>query len=173
MDRLPATTVDDLQQALDSIEAKTPALRLVAAIAYKHGVTQSELAEWFDVERKTIYNWFTRFEEEGLESAIRDKKRTGRPRKLTDEQLEELEVTLQHRPTAVGFDAPAWTTELLQAYIRERFGIDYSRSSCRRLLKEAGLRHRTARNAAAELDPDDRDAVERELQELGPIWLPH
>ena len=56
MEHLTDTTVDDLQQALDSTDEKTPALRLVASIAYKNGIIQSELSEWFDVERKTIYN---------------------------------------------------------------------------------------------------------------------
>lgn len=172
MDRLPDTSVEDLQRALNSVDRKTPAMRLIAAIAYKNGVTQSALADWFDVERKTIYNWLTRFEERDVESAIRDDHRTGRPRKLSDDQLDKLESILQHPPTDVGFDAPAWTTALVQDFISERFDTEYSRPSCRRLLREAGLRYQTPRSAAADADADDPVALEAALQDLGHVWIP-
>lgn len=169
MEHLSDVAVDDLQRTLDSINEKTPALRLIAAIAYKKGITQSELAEWFDVERKTIYNWLTRLEAGDLDSAIRDAQRAGRPRKLSDPQLDELEAILQNPPSAVGIDAPAWTTERLQQFVRDRFEISYSRPSCRRLMKEAGLRYQPPGAAA---DADDREAVEQEGQTLRHVWLP-
>lgn len=172
MEHLTDITVDDLQQALESTDEKTPVLRLLAAIAYKNGITQSELAEWFDVQRKTIYNWLTRLEERNLDDAIRDKHRAGRPRKLAEEQLGELQEFLQNPPIEAGFDAPAWTTDLLQRFIREEFEIDYSRPSCRRLMKEAGLSYQMPRKAAAEADPEDREAFEQELKKLGHVWMP-
>lgn len=172
MGRLTDISIDDLQEALGSVDQKKPAQRLFAAIAYKNGVTQTELAEWFNVERKTIYNWLTRLEERDLESAPLDVDRPGRPRKLSDEQLAELDVILQHSPAEVGFDAPAWTTELLQQFIRTRFDTVYSRPSCRRLMKEAGLSYRTPRQAAAEADPEEREGFERELKKLGHVWMP-
>lgn len=172
MERLTDITVDDLRKALESVEDKTPAQRLLAAIAYKNGITQSELAEWFDVERKTIYNWLTRLEEQEFETAALDDDRPGRPRKLSEEQLDELESVLQNPPTEAGFDAPAWTTELLQEFIRVRFEIDYSRPSCRRLMKEAGMSCQTSRKAAAEANPEDREAFEQEFKKLGHVWIP-
>lgn len=172
MDQLVDVTVDELREVLDSVNEKTPALRLIAAIAYKHGITQSILADWFNVERKIIYNWLTRLEERDIESSVCDEHRTGRPRKLPDNQRTELEETLQHPPTEVGFDAPAWTTKLLQEFIREEFNINYSSSSCRRLTKEAGLRYQTSKKATAEADPEEREAFEQEIKQLGHIWMP-
>ena len=172
MEHLTDISVDDLQQALEATDEKTPALRLVAAIAYKKGISQSELSEWFDVERKTIYNWLTRLEEQDLDDAIRDEHRAGRPRKLSEEQLGDLQEILQKPPTEAGLDAPAWTTELLQRFIRDEFEIDYSQPSCRRLMKEAGLSYQTPREAAAEADPQEREAFEQELRKLGHVWMP-
>lgn len=172
MEHLADVTVNDLQNSLESVEDKTPAKRLIAAIAYKNGITQSELGEWFGVERKTIYNWLTRLETRDLDSAVRDEDRAGRPRKLSDEQLDQLEDTLRDPPTEAGVDAPAWTTELLQAFVRDRFEIEYSRPSCRRLMKEAGLSYQNPNQAAAELDPEDRKALRRELEQLGHVWIP-
>lgn len=172
MDHLTDTTIPELQNALESVESKTPTLRLVAAIAYKNGITQSELADWFDVERKTIYNWLTRLDDRDLELAVRDKDRSGRPRKLSGDQFAELESILQTPPSQVGYESPAWTTELLQRCIQEKFEINYSLPSCRRLMKEAGLSHLPPQEAATEINQADIEAVEEELEDLGHIWLP-
>lgn len=86
MVQIDEITVNELQQELDSVEKKTPTLRLIAAIAYLNGVTRSELAEWFGGQRKTIYSWLKRLDEGNLPNAIRDDNRPGRPRKLSDQQ---------------------------------------------------------------------------------------
>lgn len=86
MDHLDAISIEDLHRALDEVEGKTPTQRLTAAIAYKNGVSQTELAEWYDVQRRTIYSWLTRLEEEPLAQAVCDAPRSGRPRKLSEAQ---------------------------------------------------------------------------------------
>lgn len=55
MDHLDKISVEELQQALDEVEGNKTQ-RLTAAIAYKNGVTQTELAEWYGVQRQTIYS---------------------------------------------------------------------------------------------------------------------
>ena len=45
MDHLDEISVEELQDALDNVEGNKPTQRLLAAIAYKNGVTQTELAE--------------------------------------------------------------------------------------------------------------------------------
>ena len=172
MEHLSEITAEQLQEALDETDRKTPAQRLMAAIAYKNGVTQTELAEWFDVERKTIYNWLTRLEERNFDEAVYDEKRPGRPRKLSDEELNDLQEVLHNPPTEAGYDVPAWTTDLVQELIRDRYEIEYSRPSCRRLMKELGLSYQTPRKAAAEADPEDREEFEEELKKLGHVWMP-
>lgn len=172
MEHLSEITVEQLQDALDETDRKTPAQRLIAAIAYKNGVTQTELAEWFDVERKTIYNWLTRLEERDLDEAIYDEKRPGRPRKLDEAELEELKNILHNPPRDVEYDAPAWTVNLVQKLIQERFETKYSRPSCRRLMKELGLRYQKPERASAEVDAKEREEFEEELKKLSHVWMP-
>ncbi|SEP16932.1 Helix-turn-helix domain-containing protein [Halogranum amylolyticum] len=83
MDHLDVISVEELQRALDEVEGKKPTQRLTAAIADKNGVRQTELAEWYGVQRRTIYSWLKRLETEPLEQAVQDDYRSGRPRKLT------------------------------------------------------------------------------------------
>ena len=92
MNHLDNISVEELQAALDNVDGKKPTQRLLAAIAYKNGVSQTELAEWYDVQRRTIYSWLKRLDtDESLEQAVSDAKRTGRKRKLSESQLEEFE----------------------------------------------------------------------------------
>jgi len=172
MARLENVTVDDLRGALEEVEGKKPALRLVAAIAYKNGVSQTELAEWFDVQRRTIYGWFTRLEAEPLEQAVRDADRSGRPRKLSEEQQDRLREALQHSPTQVGYDARSWRPALVQRYLAERFDVEYSRPSCRRLMKEAGLRYRRPRRSDTLSLEDGAGESGTDLADTERFWLP-
>lgn len=142
MGHLEDVSVSDLRDALDRAEAKKPTQRLITAIAYKNGVTQTELAEWYGVQRRTIYNWLTRFDDHSIESAIHDDERPGRPRKLEPAQQDDLYAALGESPTAVGLDEETWTPPLVRQYVRDSFGVVYSESSCRRLLNEATGRGR-------------------------------
>jgi transposase len=120
VEHLDEISVEELQDALDSVEGNKPTQRLLAAIAYKNGVTQTELAEWYDVQRRTIYSWLKRLDtDESLEQAVSDDKRTGRKRKLSESEQEEFEETVHEPPKEVGIDAPAWMPALVQQYLED------------------------------------------------------
>ncbi len=159
MEHLDDIAVEDLQAALDDVAGKKPTQRLLAAIAYKNGVTQTELAEWYGVERRTIYSWLRRLDtDDPLERAVTDASRTGRKRKLSEAEQEAFERAVHESPTNVGLDAPAWTPALVQQYLRETHDVEYSIPSCRRLLREAGLRYRKSpRTPAEDGSTDSRD----------------
>lgn len=172
MDHLDDISVEELQQTLDKVEDNKPTQRLTAAIAYKNGVTQTELAEWYGVQRRTIYSWLKRFETVPLDQAVQDDHRSGRPRKLSKSQQNKLEQTLQQPPTEAGIDAPAWTPALLDEFLEETFDVDYSISSCRRLMKEAGLSYQKPRRTAADAEPEDQDEFHDELKKTDERWTP-
>ncbi|WP_417750610.1 helix-turn-helix domain-containing protein [Salinibaculum marinum] len=65
VNHLDEISVDELQDALDNVDSKRRTERLLAAIAYKNGVSQTELAEWHDVQRRTIYSWPNRLDTDG------------------------------------------------------------------------------------------------------------
>lgn len=128
-----------LREALDDVDEKTPALRLVVALNYKHGLTQTAIAEQYGLARKTVYNWLTRFESRSIEDAMYDDDRSGRPPKLTDEQRRSFEALLERPPNALGYDAPAWTPSLVQRLVDDVFDVDYSIPHLRRLLRDTGF----------------------------------
>jgi transposase len=170
MEHLDEISVEELQDALDNVEGNKPTQRLLAAIAYKNGVTQTELAEWYGTGRRTIYSWLMRLDtDEPLVEAVVDNKRTGRKRKLSEIQQGEFEQTVHDPPTEVGYDAPAWTPALVQEFLEETYGVEYSYPSCRRLLKEAGLRYQKQPRSADEGDPEE---FHGELKKSEQRWTP-
>jgi len=56
VDRLDEISVRELLDTLDNVDEKKPIQRLLAAMAYQNGVTNTELAEWYGVQRRTIYS---------------------------------------------------------------------------------------------------------------------
>ena len=173
MDHLDEISVEELQRALNNVEGNKPTQRLTAAIAYKNGVTQTELAEWYGVERRTIYSWLKRLDtDESLEQAVTDAHRSGRKRKLSESQQEEFKQTVHEPPEEVGIDAPAWTPALVQQFLDDTYGVEYSLPSCRRLLKEAGLSYQKPRRSAAEADEDEQETFHEELKKSGGRWTP-
>jgi len=171
VDHLDEISLETLHDTLDNVEGKKPTERILAAIAYKNGVTQTELAEWYDVQRRTIYSWLKRLDtDEPLEQAISDNKRPGRTRKLSTLQQDSFKDVVHESPEKVGIDAPAWTPALVQDYLEDTYGVDYSLPSCRRLLKEAGLRYRTPRAAATDDSERGGDSDERKNTAGG--WTP-
>lgn len=99
MDHLDEISVEDLQDGLDNVEGKKPTQRLLAAIAHKNGFTQTELAERYDVQRRTIYSWLKRLDtDEPLELAVTDTHRSGRNRKPSEKDQKSSEKLSTNHP---------------------------------------------------------------------------
>jgi|SRR5215468_2518182 len=86
------------------------------------GVTLSSLHRWRRLARQR----------EGL----RAKPSPGRPRRLADEQLRQLEALLRQGAVAHGWPNHLWTAARVAALIRRYFGIDYHPEHVRKLLKQ-------------------------------------
>ena len=173
MDHLDDISVEEVHNALDNVEGKKPTQRLLAAIAYKNGVTQTELADWHDTGRRTIYSWLKRLDtDESLAQAVTDAHRTGRKRKLSEKEQQEFEAAVHESPAEIGLDAPAWTPTLVQQYLDETYDVEYSTPSYRRLLKEAGLSYQIPRRTAAESDGEEQETFREESKKSGGRWTP-
>jgi len=55
VDYLDEISAEELQDALDNVDGTRPTQRLLAPIAHKNGVTQTELTEWYGVQRRTTW----------------------------------------------------------------------------------------------------------------------
>ena len=89
---LPGYTLEDLTTLYRKEKDAKAKIRLLAAIYRKEGLTYWEIMGRIKYSSMTIKDWLHRMHEEGIHRRY-NKKKPGRPRKLTDEQLEDLKKT--------------------------------------------------------------------------------
>ena len=128
---VPITLSDDERSALESWTSRrktAQALALPARIvlAAAGQLTNAEIAELERVSRPTVTKWRNRFAERRLEGLL-DEPRPGRPRTITDEQVEKVVIaTLESTPP----DATHWSTRSMGARGRDRAGLGDADLAC-------------------------------------------
>jgi transposase len=116
--------------------------RLQAAEDLMAGVSQSHVARKFGVSRTTASRWQRALRGSGKES-LRKRRATGRPSRLSVEQLEQVKEMFAQGPAAFGY--PRWTTARLAKAIEARFGVRYDPDHVGRLMHRLGLREQRGR----------------------------
>ena len=89
----------------------------------------NQLIRIFEVSRKTIYNWLTRWEEEGL-LGLYNKKGRGRKGKFTSSQKEEIKQWVKEEPKALN--------KVLQK-IENKWNIQASKKTVKRIIKKLNM----------------------------------
>ncbi len=139
----------------------------VSTIADVFGVSPSSLRRWHTLAKPRSVNRYTRLSTPRVRRTKNGS--IGRPRKLTDQQLRDLEQLLSQGATAHGWMNDLWTTKRIAEVIRRHFHI-----SCRPnqawtiVTKYLGW---TAQRPVQQLrSPDDAEIV-RWLEQDYPIVL--
>jgi len=117
------------------------ARRLEAARALLNGLNQSSIARRFGVSRTTASRWNRALRRTGLE-ALKRRRATGRPSRLSSEQLAAIPALVAQGASAYGFPNDRWTTGRLARAIETRFGVRYDPDHVGRLMYRLGLRRR-------------------------------
>jgi len=61
---------------------------------------------------------------------------------------------------------------LVQEFLEDTYGVEYSYPSCRRLLKEAGLSYQKPRRTAADSEEPDQAEFNDEIKKSERRWTP-
>lgn len=125
-----------------TVSAST-ALRARIVLACAAGSDNRDVAESLGVSPQTVGKWRSRFVEKRLEGLL-DEPRVGRPRTVTDEDVEQIiDVTLHEKPRA----STHWSTRTLA----DELGV--SRSAVQRVWKAFGLRPDRTETFSLSKDP--------------------
>ena len=100
----------------------------------------------YGVSRTTASRWHHALLHKGVDS-LKKRRATGRPSRLTADQLNELARIFAEGPQAHGMDAQRWTTARLAIVIEGQFGVHYDEDHVGRLMHKLGLRERRQRSA--------------------------
>ena len=100
------------------------------------GLSAKSLAEYCGDSERTLQTWLKKVDEIGWE-ALAAVKQTGRPSKLSDEQIAEIREAVKADPAESGYNV--WDGPALSDYIKTRYDIDYSVRACQILMHKMGF----------------------------------
>ena len=131
--------------------------RALCMILSHQRYTPSQLAEMFDVNLKTIYNWFFAFEQRKL-PGLYDRLGRGRKPTLTDSQQHQVEQWAKASPKNL---------KKAVAQMKQAFDKTVSQKTIERVIKRLSFTFRRCRKGPAKTpDPNDFQQKEAELQRL-------
>lgn len=127
--------------------------RLHGVLLVAQGISCREAAGVLGDAPRTVENWVHRFERSGF-AGLTEGERSGRPSRLSPEQLAEMETALRQTPRAAGVEGGGvWDGKTLSRYLDQQFGVDLKARQCQRLFRQLGFRLRKPRPLIAQADP--------------------
>ena len=139
-------------------------IRLMAVERVREGEDPSTVIASYGFCRTTIYKWLRAAKDRGRGvSALRSRKGTGRPRKLTKSQERQVFRWINGKdPRQYGFDFGLWTRLIVANLVSDRFNITLSLASIGKLLADLGLTPQKPLMRAYERDPAAIEAWKKE-----------
>ncbi len=131
------------------------------------GTSMSQIAEFFHISERTIYNWILRFMYERFLwiNGLHYKGR-GAKSKLTNEQKEKLYKMIVDGPEKNGFDCGVWNSAMIADLIFRKFQVKYNPRYLCQLLKKMGF---SFQKAAFEADRTE-DNEKKRKEWLSKTW---
>lgn len=108
--------------------------RLHALLLVAQGMRAAMAAHFLGDAPRTIQHWIRLYETQGI-PGIKEDERSGRPARLSPENLQMIAEALSQSPEEVGLASPKWDGKVLADFIRNCFKISISIRQCQRLLR--------------------------------------
>src|SRR3954454_10136879 len=99
------------------------ARRMLALALVLEGASREDAARAAGMDRQTLRDWVHRDNAEGL-AGLHDRPRSGRPPRLTPEQMGELENVVEQGPDPARDGVVRWRRVDLPALINARFAVE-------------------------------------------------
>jgi len=142
-------------------EEKRRALRAAFLLDSRAGQSDGAIARHHHVSRSTVVACIQKFLQFGLEAALGDLPRSGKPRRLPDDAIVWVQHCACQKPKELGYSYELWTYRLLLTHIRQRCVaaghpalLQLSRSKLHKILRQGELRPHHIRYYVEKRDPD-------------------
>lgn len=138
----------------------------------REGERASEVIAAYGFNRTTIYKWLKAALQPGVGiKALRARKATGRPRRLTPAQEKQVFRWVNGRdPRQHGLDFGLWTRAIVAELIQKKFGVKLGLTAIGELLAKLGLTPQKPLQRAYQRDPK---AIEKWQHETYPAIARH
>lgn len=134
--------------------------RLHGVLLVAQGMSCPEVSRLLGDSPRTVEYWVRRFEDKGLGGLV-EGERAGRPRRLSDKQLEEINSVLRQDPESVGVVRGLWDGKGLAEFIKKRYRVTLGVRQCQYMFKSFGFRLRKPRPLIARADPEVQEAYKK------------
>ena len=141
-----------MQQEIQRSEESRYDHRLHGVLLVAQGMTCPEVARLLGDAPRSVEYWVHRFDKEGL-SGLMEGERPGRPSRLSETQIKEINRALRGKPTDAGMRVNLWDGKTLSAWIEKTYGIELGVRQCQRLFRQLDFRLRKPRPVLARADP--------------------
>lgn len=143
------------------IEEKRRTQRAAFLLDSRAGQSDGAIASNHHVSRSTVVTCIQKFLQFGLEAALGELPRSGKPRQLPDDAIIWVQHCACQKPKELGYSYELWTYRLLLAHIRQccvAAGhpalLKLSRSKLHKILRQGELRPHQIRYYVEKRDPD-------------------
>lgn len=134
-------------------------VRLMALSHIKEGANNSQTARNLHISRRIVNEWVKRFYEQGLEGLL-EEPRSGRPCKLTKQQLAQLSEYV--RNNSVKENGGRLKAQTIVTYIAQEFQVKYCVFNIYRLLHQLGFSWITSRSK----HPKQSEEVQEDFKKI-------
>ena len=131
-------TLTSIKSQLRKDDKFSQGLRLYVVYQIKLGRMAEELESLYNVSHKSICNWVHSYNRYGVEG-LKDKPRSGRPRRLDEEQQKKLKAAIEDKPEKFGYAGGVWSGPLVIDYRQSAFGVSYKKAQVYNLLRRLGF----------------------------------
>lgn len=146
-----ASSVIGLQQEIQRSEESRYDHRLHGVLLVAQGITCPEVARLLGDAPRSVEYWVHRFERQGLGGLV-EGERSGRPSRLNQQQIQEINRVLRAKPSDAGMRVNLWEGKTLSAWIDKSYGIKLGVRQCQRLFRQLDFRLRKPRPVLARAD---------------------
>lgn len=119
-----------------------------------------KIAELFGDSPRAIQYWIKQFNEDGF-AGLHEEERPGRPKVITQEILNKINIDLRKNPRDLGYRQNLWDGKLLSHHLWASYHVQLGIRQCQRLFHKLGFRQRKPRPIIASANEDLREEFKK------------
>ena len=146
----------DLREAAARAQDAKAARRMLALALVLEGWWREAAAEACAMDRQTLRDWVHRYNELGLDGLHDRPRRSGPRRRLSIEQLAEIEAWIEQGPDFERDGVVRWRCVDLQQRIKQEFSVQLHERTVGKLLRKLAFRRLSVRPQHPQSKPEDQ-----------------
>lgn len=138
-------------------------LRIHSIILAHKSLPNSQISQILFVHPSSVKLWIERWNKEGF-SGLYERERSGRPKKLRDNEIKELKRDLNSSPKDFGYLPEAWDTKTILYHIEKKFNVKFHEKSIYKFLRKIGYEMKVPRGRHYKRDEKKEKEYEEKVK---------